>query len=102
MQHIVEKLLTRLQLCFKPHLNQRFAHKVMSPKVVGVPILGISKLPLGNLGKKCHLDAGLVARHKIYYMGEGGGFPHVRAMVSLVGSNLPMARSSTKSAPTTH
>jgi hypothetical protein len=37
-----------IQLCFRPHLNRRFAHKVMgpqswdSPKVVGVPTLGIS------------------------------------------------------------
>jgi hypothetical protein len=38
-----------LQLCFKPHLNQRSTHKVMGPKVVGVPTLGISGLPFGSL-----------------------------------------------------
>ncbi len=43
----------------------------------------ISGLPFGSLGTKCHLDVGLVERHKIYYKGEGGGFPQVRAVVSL-------------------
>ncbi len=28
-------------------------------------------------------------RHKVYYKGEGGGFPQVRAMVNLVNLNLP-------------
>jgi hypothetical protein len=41
-------------------------------------------------------------RHKVYYKGEGGGFPQIRAMVSLVSPNLPMARPNTKNAPTMH
>jgi hypothetical protein len=45
----------------------------MGPKVVEIPILGISKLPFGSPGTKCHLDVGLVERHKVYYKGEGGG-----------------------------
>jgi hypothetical protein len=32
-----------------------------------------------------------VERHIIYYKGEGGGFPQVRAMVSLVSPNLLVA-----------
>jgi len=32
-------------------------------------------------------------------MGEGGGFPRVRAMVSLVSLELPMTCPSTKGAP---
>jgi hypothetical protein len=39
---------------------------------------------LGVLGQKNHLDVGLVERCKVYYKGEGGGFPQVRAVVSLV------------------
>jgi hypothetical protein len=35
-------------------------------------------------GKKSHLDVGSVASYKVYYKGEGGGFPRVRAVVSLV------------------
>jgi hypothetical protein len=51
---------------------------------------------------KCHLDVSLMERHKIYYKGEGGGFPKVRAVMSLVSPNLPMACPSTKSALTMH
>jgi hypothetical protein len=35
-------------------------------------------------GMKSHLDVGSLESHKVYYMGEGGGFPRVRAVVSLV------------------
>jgi len=42
---------------------------------VGVPTLEISGLSLGSPGTKCHLDVGLVERHRIYYKGEGGVFP---------------------------
>jgi len=31
--------------------------------------LGISGLPFGSPGTKCHLDVGLVERHKVYYKG---------------------------------
>jgi hypothetical protein len=64
--------------------------------------LGISGLSLGSPGTKCHLDVGLVERHKVYYKGEGGGLPQVRAVVSLVNPSLPVARPNTKSAQTMH
>ncbi len=67
-----------------------------------VPRLGISELPLGSPGTKCHLDVGLVERHKVCYKGEGGGFPQARAMVNLVSPNLLVARPSTKSVSTMH
>ncbi len=54
---------------------------------MGVPTWAISRLPLGSPEtKKNHLDVGLVASHKVYYKGEGGGFPQVRAVVSFVCS----------------
>ncbi len=61
----------------------------------------ISRLLLGNLWTKSHLDVGVAERRKEYYMGEGGGFPRVRAMmslVSLVSLKSPVACSSTKGA----
>jgi hypothetical protein len=42
------------------------------PGVPGVP------------GEKSHLDVGSMERCRVYYKGEGGGFPQVRAVVSLV------------------
>jgi len=42
---------------------------------------------------------GAAERHRVYYMGEGGGFPRVRAVVSHVSPELPVAYPSTKSFP---
>ncbi len=69
---------------------------------MGVPTLAISGLPFGSSETKSHLDVGLVERHRVDYKGEGGGFPQVQAMVSLVSSSLPMAHPNTESAPITH
>jgi hypothetical protein len=44
---------------------------------------------LGVLGEKNHLDVGFVASHRVCYKGEGGGFPQVKAVVSLVCSCCP-------------
>jgi hypothetical protein len=46
--------------------------------------------------KKNHLDEGALERCRVYYMGEGGGFPRVRTMVSLVSPKSPMAHLSTR------
>jgi hypothetical protein len=61
-----------------------FHTKLWASKVARVLILGISRLPFWSPRTKWHLGAGLVTRHKVYYKGEGGGFPQVQAMVSLV------------------
>ncbi len=74
----------------------------MAPKVAGVPVVGISGLPFGTFETKCHLGVVLLVRHKVYYKGEGGGFPQVWAMVSLVSSNLLVTRLNTKSVLTMH
>jgi hypothetical protein len=72
--------------------------KLWALKVAKVPTMGISRLSLVNAKDKCHLDASHVASHKIYYKGEGDGFPQVRAMVSLMNLSLPMVHPSPKSA----
>jgi hypothetical protein len=71
-------------------------HKLLGPKVAGVPTLGISGLPFGSFGTKCHLDVTPMERCRIYYKGEGGGFPQVRAMVSLMSPSLLVACPSTE------
>ncbi len=76
--------------------------KLWGPKITRVPTLTILGLSLRNPGTKCHLNVGFVERHKVYYKGEGGGFPQVRAVVSLVSPSLPVARPNTKSAQTMH
>jgi hypothetical protein len=76
--------------------------KLWASKVIKVLILGISGLPLGSPRTKWHLGFGPVAKHRVYYKGEGGGSPKIQAVMSLVNSCLPMIHSCTKSAPTMH
>jgi hypothetical protein len=73
--------------------------KLCTLKVAEVLTVAISGLPLGTPRTKNHLDVAPVEWCKVYYMGEGGGFPRVRAMVSQVNPEMPMAYPSTKGAP---
>ncbi len=59
----------------------------------------VSGLLLKSPGIKNHSNVGAAKRCREYYMGEGGGFPRVQAMVSLVSPELPVACPSTKGAP---
>jgi len=54
---------------------------------------------LGVPGQNGHLDVGLTERCREYYMGEGGGFPRVWAMVSFVSLESLVTCPSTKGAP---
>jgi hypothetical protein len=76
--------------------------KLCALKVTRVQVVGISGLPFGSPETKRHLDVAPVESCRVYYKGEGGSFPQVRAMVCLVCPELPVARPSTKSAPTMH
>ncbi len=67
---------------------------------MGVLALAVSGLPFGSPGTKNHLDVALADRYRVYYMGEGGGFPQVWAVMSLVSPKSPMACPSTKGVPT--
>jgi hypothetical protein len=66
-----------LQLCFRPHCNRTFAQKIMRLQSHGSPRI------------ESHLGVALVERRRVYYKGEGGGFPQVRAVVSLVCPSCP-------------
>jgi hypothetical protein len=49
----------------------------------------ISGLLLGSPRTKNHSDVGAVGKHREYYMGEGAGFPQVRAVVSQMNMCCP-------------
>jgi hypothetical protein len=51
----LERSWRRIQLFFRPHLIEGLYIKVWGPKVVGVPTMGISGLPLGSPRTKWHL-----------------------------------------------
>jgi len=71
--------------------------KLWTLKVLGVQTRTISRLHFGSPRKKCHSDVSAAVRRREYYMGEGGGFPRVRAMVSQVSLGLLMACPNNKS-----
>jgi hypothetical protein len=73
--------------------------ELWSLKVPGVQTEIVLGLLLGSLGTKSHSNVGAAERHKVYYMGEGGGFPQIRAVVNKVNPELPVACLSTKGAP---
>jgi len=73
-----------LQLWFRPHRDQILQSGVMSSQSPGTPTGTISGLRLGSPEKKNHSDVASMECCRENYMGEGGGFPQVRAVVSLV------------------
>jgi hypothetical protein len=70
--------------------------KLWDLKVTKGPTLAISRFPFGSPDTKCHLDVGFVERYIVYYKGEGGGFPQVWAMISLVSLKLSMVHPTPK------
>ncbi len=58
-------------------------YTLVNPQVGSPWDLGM-RHQLGSPGKKSHLNVAPAERCREYYMGEGGGFPRVRAVVSLV------------------
>jgi hypothetical protein len=60
------------------------SREIWAPKVPGLQPGTISRLLFGSPGKKRHLDVTSEESCRVYYMGEGGGFPQVWAVVSQV------------------
>ncbi len=87
---------------FRPDCNWRSAREIMRPESHGSLSCGNFGTPTWESWAKCHLDVAPMESCEEYYKGEGGGFPQVRAMMSLVNPRLPVARPNTKSAQTIH
>jgi hypothetical protein len=68
----------------------------MNTQSLGVQIETISGLHFGSPGTKSHSGVGAVEQRREYYMGEGGGFPRVRAVVSQGSPRSPVACPNTK------
>jgi hypothetical protein len=66
--------------------------------VAGDQTRTVSGLLLGSSVIKNHSDVDATERHIEYYMEEGGGFPRIQAVVSLVSPKLPVACPNTKGA----
>ncbi len=63
--------------------------ELWTPKVLGIQTGTVSGLLLGSPRTKSYSDVGAVEQRREYYMGEGGGFPWVRAVVSQVSPCCP-------------
>jgi len=72
------------------------SRKLWMPKVPGLQPGTVSGLLFGSPRKKCHLDVAPTGSYREYYMGEGGGFPRVWAVVSQVSPRSPVASPNTK------
>jgi len=68
-----------------------------TPKVPRVQTGTVSGLHFGSPEKKSHLDVSAMESCREYYMGEGSGFPWVRAVVSQVSPRSPVACLNTES-----
>jgi hypothetical protein len=80
----LERSRRGLQLWFRLRHDQILQSGVMRSQSFGTPTGTISGLHFGSPNKMCHLDAAFTASCREYNMGEGGGFPRVWAVVSLV------------------
>jgi hypothetical protein len=65
-------------------------------KVPGVQTGTVSGLHFGSHGTNNHLGVGATEQRREYYMGEGGGLPRARAVVSQVSPRSPVACPNTK------
>jgi hypothetical protein len=63
--------------------------ELWAPKVPRVQTGTIFGLLLGSPRTKSHSDVGPVGKRREYYIGEGGGFPRIRAMVNQMNSCRP-------------
>jgi len=83
--HIVGKLSMRATTLLEIALRSKVCSQSYgAPKLRESRLAGFRDSHLGVPEEKNHLDVGPVERSRIYYKGEGGGFPQVRAVVSLV------------------
>jgi len=73
-----------LQLWFRARPDPSLGEELWPSKVPGLQPGTVLGLQLGSPEKKSHLDVALAESCIVYYMGEGGGFPRVRAVVSQV------------------
>jgi hypothetical protein len=91
---VLESSWRELQDCFIPIGG--LSKKLWMPKVPRIQPGTISGLLFGSPGKKCHSDVAPARSCREYYMGEGGGFPRVRAVVNQVNPRSPVACPNTK------
>ncbi len=69
----------------------------MNTQSPGSPNRDSFRTPLWESQEKNHLDASAAESCREYYMGEGGGFPRIQAVVNQVSPRSPVACPNTES-----
>jgi hypothetical protein len=83
--HIFGKLLMRnTTLLYTSPQLEVYTKNYRFPKSWESQFQKFQDIQLGSLGTKWHLDVAFVVNHKEYYKREGGGFPQVGVVMSLV------------------
>jgi len=74
--HTVGKLSTRATTLLQTALRSKVCSQSYgAPKSRESPLVGFRDSHAGVLREKSHLDVGPMERSRVYYKGEGGGFP---------------------------
>jgi hypothetical protein len=81
----LESSRRELQLWFRTRPDPSLGRGAVAVQSPGTPTRDSFESP----NKMCHSDVAFATSRREYYKGEGGGFPRVRALVSLV---CPSAR----------
>jgi hypothetical protein len=85
VSHTLGKLLTRAITLLQTALRSKvYSQSYRAPKSWECPLARFRDSHSRVPREKSHLDVGPVERSKVYYKGEGDGFPQVRAVLSLV------------------
>jgi len=85
MQHTIRKLSTRIITLFKTTSRfEVYSQSYGVPKSQESQLARFRDFHLRVPEENSHLDVGSVANHRVYYKGEGDGFPQVWAVVNLV------------------
>jgi hypothetical protein len=85
----LESSRRELQHWFRTRPDPSLERGAMAVQSSESPAGTLSRLHFGSPNKMCHSDVASATSRREYYMGEGGGFPRVWAVVSLV---CPSAR----------
>jgi hypothetical protein len=85
----LERSRRELQHWFRTRPDPSLGRGAMAVQSSRSPAGTLLGLHFGSPNKMCHSDVASATSRREYYMGEGGGFPRVRAVVSLV---CPSAR----------
>jgi hypothetical protein len=85
----LESSRRELQHWFRTRPDPSLGRGAMAVQSYGSPTGTLSGLHFRSPNKMCHSDVASATSRREYYMGEGDGFPRIRAMVSLV---CPSAR----------